>query len=76
MANKVRVETVGAIVDGKPLGSTIEVSEETAKRLESLKYVKIIEEVKLVKKATAAPKKPARTSSKRKSEVTKDTETK
>lgn len=76
MAKKVKVETVGAIVDGKPLGSTIEVSEETAKRLESLKYVRIIEEVKPVKKSTSATKKPPRTSSKKKTEATKDTESK
>ena len=70
MTKNVKVETVGAIVDGNPLGSTIELSEETAKRLEAKKYVRIIEEVKPVKKATAAPKKPARTSSKKKTEAT------
>lgn len=71
MAKKFRVETVGAIVDGHPVGSTIELSEGTAKRLETLKYVKINEEVKPVKKESA-PKKPATSSKDKKPRKTKD----
>ena len=76
MATKYKVKTK-AIIDRQPIGSTIELDEATAKRLAKMKYVEIIEEVKApVKKATAAPKKPAKTSSKKKTEDTKDTKSK
>ena len=38
---KVKVKTVGAVVDGHPIGSTIEIEESDAKRLESIGYVEI-----------------------------------
>lgn len=63
MAKKFNVETIGAVIDRKPIGSTIELSEKTAKHLESIGYVRIIGEVKPkpkpVKKASA-PKKTAK----------------
>ena len=69
MSKKYKVETVGAIVDGKPLGSTIELSEKTSKRLESIGYVRIIGEVKSqAKKASSAPKKPAKKATPKKTE--------
>ena len=40
MAN-VKVKTVGAIVNGQPLGSTLELEEDEAKRLEAAGYVEI-----------------------------------
>lgn len=67
MATKYKVKTK-AVIDGQPVGSTIELDEATAKRLAKMKYVEIIEEVKPVKKSTSATKKPARTSSKKKTE--------
>lgn len=58
---KVTVETIGAVIDRNPIGSTIEIDERSAKALEALGYVRIIETVvptpTPVKKA-AAPKKP------------------
>lgn len=58
MAN-VKVKTVGAIINGQPIGSTIEMTEAEAKHYEKLGYVEIIEEAKPgpVKKESA-PKKP------------------
>lgn len=58
---KVKVETIGAIIDGHPIGSTIELEERTAKRLEALKYVRIIKETKSQadEKGKSAPKKSA-----------------
>lgn len=55
---KVKVETIGAIIDGHPIGSQIELEERTAKRLEALEYVRIIGKPTPVKKESA-PKKPA-----------------
>lgn len=55
---KVMVETVGAVIDGQPIGSTIEIDERSAKALEALGYVRIVPTPPPVKKA-AAPKKPA-----------------
>lgn len=55
---KVKVETIGAIIDGRPIGSQIELEERTAKRLEALEYVRIIGKPTPVKKESA-PKKPA-----------------
>ena len=67
MAKKYKVKTK-AVIDGQPIGSTIELDEATAKRLAKMKYVEIIEEVKPVKKSTSATKKPARASSKKNTE--------
>lgn len=64
---KVKVETIGAIIDGHPIGSTIELEERTADRLAAQKYVKILDKVAPVKKESA-PKKPE---SKPKSKTTK-----
>lgn len=55
---KVKVETIGAIIDGHPIGSTIELEERTAKRLEALKYVRIINK-QADEKGKSAPKKSA-----------------
>lgn len=55
---RVTVETIGAIIDGKPIGSTLEINERSAKALEANGYVRILPTPKPVKKA-AAPKKPA-----------------
>lgn len=67
MAN-VNVESVGAIIDGRPLGSKFELDEQTAKRLESQGYVKIIGKVTEPKpKAQAKPK----STPKKKTETTK-----
>lgn len=61
---KLKVETIGAVIDRHPIGSTIELKKDTAERLEAKGYVKIIGEVKKpAKKASAEtkskPKKPA-----------------
>ena len=70
MATKYKVKTK-AVFNGQPVGSTIELDEVTAKKYESLKYLEIIEEIKAkpkpVKKASA-PKKPAKASSKKKTD--------
>ena len=55
---KVKVLTIGAIIDGHPIGSKIELEERTAKRLAAQSYVQIIDEPAPVKKESA-PKKPA-----------------
>lgn len=61
--SKVKVETM-AVIDRHPVGSTIELNERTAKRLEAMKYVRIIDDVgnKVAepKKVTSAPKKATR----------------
>lgn len=65
MAKRYTVETVGAVIDRKPVGSTIELSEKTAKHLESIGYVRIIGEVKpkpTPAKKASAPKKTAKAS--------------
>ena len=38
---KVKVKTTGAIVNGQPIGSTLELDEAEAKRLEAAGYVEI-----------------------------------
>lgn len=68
---KYRVETVGAVIDRHPIGSSIELEEKTAKRLEAQGYVKIIGKVTKAKKA-AAPKKPSKAAPKKAAEK-KDT---
>lgn len=64
---KVKVETM-AVIDRHPIGSKIELDERTAKRLESMNYVKIIGKVSQSKKATSAPKKTAKAKPKKESE--------
>lgn len=54
---KVTVETIGAVIDGNPIGSTIEIDGRSAKAYEALGYVRIIPTPKPVKKESA-PKKP------------------
>lgn len=54
---KVKVELLGASVNGKPVGSQIEIEQADAKYLESIGYVRIIEEKKASPKKQA-PKKP------------------
>ena len=58
MAN-VRVESIGAIIDGRPIGSQFELEERTAERLAKLGYVRVLEKPAPVKKESSAPKKPA-----------------
>lgn len=59
---KVKVLTIGAIIDGHHIGSKIELEERTAKRLAAQSYVQIIDEPAPVNKESA-PKKPAETKS-------------
>lgn len=73
MSKVFKVKTA-AVFNGQPPGSIIELKEETARKYEALKYVEIIEEVKPVKKATSAPKKPAKTSAKKSTTPKKKTE--
>lgn len=59
---QVTVKSVGAIIDGRPLGSKFEIDERTAERLKSQGYVEIIGKVaKESEKPAEAPaaKKPA-----------------
>lgn len=53
---KVKVEVLDAVVNGKPSGSQIEVEKASADYLQSIGYVRIIEEAKPVPKKQA-PKK-------------------
>lgn len=59
MTKKFNVETI-VIIDRNPIGSTIELSEKTAKYFETIGYVRIINEVKpkpkTVKKTTTKSK--------------------
>lgn len=55
----VKVKSIGAIIDGRPVGSIFELEERTAKRLEAMGYVKIMAEPAPVNKESA-PKKPAK----------------
>jgi len=64
MRTKYKVKTK-AVFNGQPVGSIIELDEKTAKRYETLKYLEIIEEVKPKAKKESAPKKPAKSSSKK-----------
>lgn len=59
--SKVKVETIGAVVDGHPIGSKIEIDERSAKAFEAIGYVRILPKPKPkpVKKAKSAPKKSA-----------------
>ena len=63
MATKYKVKTA-AVFNGQPVGSTIEMDEKSAKKYEALKYLEIIEEVK----AEPKTKKPAKTSTKKKTD--------
>lgn len=70
---KVYVESVGAIIDGRPVGSSFELEERSAERLVALGYVKYVvkeptQEVPVKKES--APKKPAT-----KAKATKTTKT-
>ena len=61
---KVKVKTVGAVVDGYPIGSEIEINEDSATHLERIGYVKVIGEVE--KPAKKKPEKKAATKKKTK----------
>ena len=63
MRTKYKVKTK-AVFNGQPVGSTIEMDEKSAKKYEALKYLEIIEEVK----AEPKTKKPAKTSTKKKTD--------
>lgn len=57
---KIKIEVVGAYVDGHAPGSVIEVEEKSAKQLERVGYAKVVKEApKAAPKPTpkAAPKK-------------------
>ena len=65
--SKLKVEVTGAVVDGFPIGSTIEIDARSAKALEAKGYVRILpkeqpkEQPKTPQvKKDAAPKKPAK----------------
>jgi len=62
MSKRFKVKTK-AVFNGQPVGSTIEVDEDFARKYEALKYLEIIEEIKPKAKAQvkkeSAPKKPA-----------------
>lgn len=66
MTKKFKVKTVGAIFNNQPLGSTIELSEQLAKKYSGLGYVEIISEVKpkATPKAKAKPKAKTKTEKK------------
>lgn len=72
--SKLKVEVTGAVVDGFPIGSTIEIDGRSAKALEAKGYVRILPQEKpkapQVKKESA-PKKPAKAPVK-KADKTKD----
>ena len=72
MATKYKVKTK-AVIDRHPVGSIIELNEDTAKRLAKIRYVEIIKEIKAPAKKESAPKKPAakKSTSKKKSAETK-----
>jgi len=55
---KVKVEVTGAVVDGSPSGSTIEINKRSAEALEARGYVKIIGKVSETKKESAPKKSP------------------
>ena len=65
----VKVKSIGAIIDGRPVGSIFELEERTAKRLEAMGYVKIMAAPAPVNKESAS-KKPAKKAKPKK----KDTE--
>ncbi len=67
MTKKYNVETIGAVIDHNPIGSTIALSEKSAKYFESIGYVRIINEVKPKPK----PAKKTTTKSKAKTESKK-----
>ena len=63
---KLKVETM-VVIDRNPIGSTIELEERTAKRLEAQKYVRIIGKATEPKKESA-PKKSPKAKPKKKTE--------
>ena len=74
MAKKVKVEVLGAVVDGHSSGSTIEIDEHSAKALEDRGYVRILVEVQKPKpvKKESAPKKPAKGRTKKTEDTKKE----
>lgn len=58
---KIKVEVLGAVVDGNASGSTIEIDARSAKSLEANGYVRILEDKpkSAPVKKESAPKKPA-----------------
>jgi len=75
MSKKYNVKT-RAIFNGQPAGSTIVLSEKSAKKYEAMKYVEIISEVKPKSKPKSKPSKKAsaKTESKPKKPATKTEE--
>ena len=57
----VKVKTVGAIFNGQPIGSTVELTQAEAEHYVSLGYVEILTQAKAATKSESAPKaeKPA-----------------
>ena len=73
--SKVKVEVTGAVVDGVPNGSTIEIDERSAKAFEAKGYVRILpkEQPKAPQvKKDAAPKKPTKAPVKKSAKKTQD----
>jgi hypothetical protein len=57
---KVNVRVTGAVVNGQPDGSTLEIDERSAAHLASIGYVEILPASKAVgEKGESAPKKPS-----------------
>jgi hypothetical protein len=67
---KIKVEVLGAYVDGQGPGSIVSVDEKSAMQLKSIGYVKIVEEPKKAEDSTESKAKaedsPKKKSSKRK----------
>lgn len=62
---KVDVEVIEGVVDGNRRGAILSISEDSAKRLEQVGYVKILPKPKKSQtKKEAAPKKPAKKTAK------------
>jgi hypothetical protein len=67
----VKVKTVGAIFNGQPIGSTVELSKAEAEHYAKLGYVEVLPEEKAAKKSESAPK-PAKSNDKKSAPKTKD----
>ena len=52
----VKVKTIGAIFNGQPIGSTVELTKAEAEHYASLGYVEILAQAKAATKTESAPK--------------------
>lgn len=53
---QVNVRTIGAVFNGQPIGSTVELSKVEAEHYASLGYVEILAQAKAATKSESAPK--------------------